>query len=286
MKILEKDIIKKLPKRQKDSHKGDFGHVLVIGGEPGMSGAVLMAAQAALRCGAGLVSVATHPHHCTVLNLTQPELMVYGIESVEQLDPLLSRADIIIMGPGMSIGSGASSLDNWWSQQLVDYCLIDKNAKKICDKAKFVIDAGALARVKKLKLKQDNWVLTPHPKEAAGLLGANLSHIQNKREEKVRVLQEKYGGVAVLKGFESLIDNGDETYLCKNGNPGMAVGGMGDVLTGMIAGFLSQGLSLFDAARLGVFVHALSADLAVKDFGECSLLPTDIFSYIPSSLMS
>jgi ADP-dependent NAD(P)H-hydrate dehydratase / NAD(P)H-hydrate epimerase len=276
MKILDqKDIGKLLPKRAPDSHKGDFGHVLVIGGEPGLSGAALMAGQAALRVGAGLVSIATHPHHSKILNLTQPELMVYGIEHVEQLDPLLAKADVIVLGPGMSIGT----FDDWWSQQLIDYCLDHENTKKLHDKLSFVIDAGALARVKKLKLKQDNWVLTPHPKEAANLLGANISHIQDKRPEKVRVAQKQYGGVCVLKGHNTLVDDGENTYLCEYGNPGMATGGMGDVLAGMIAGFLSQGLSLIDAARVGVLSHALSADLASEDFGQRSLLPTDLFSY-------
>lgn len=276
MKILEqKDIEKLLPKRAPESHKGDFGHVLVIGGEPGLSGAALMAGQAALRVGAGLVSIATHPHHSKFLNLTQPELMVHGIEYVEQLYPLIVKADVIVLGPGMSFGNP----DDWWSQQLIDYCLDNEDAKKLHDKLSFVIDAGALVRVKKLKLKQGNWILTPHPKEAANLLGSNVSPIQDKRLEKVRVAQKQYGGVCVLKGHKTLVDDGENTYVCEHGNPGMATGGMGDVLAGMIAGFLSQGLSLIDSARVGVLSHALSADLASKDFGQRSLLPTDLFSY-------
>ena len=216
--IDQKDIEKLLPKRAADSHKGDFGHVLIIGGEPGLSGAALMAGQAAARVGAGLVTIATHPHHAKFLNLTQPELMVHSIEYVEQLDPLIDKADVIALGPGMSIGN----LDDWWSQQLIDYCLDHKSTKNLHDKLSFVIDAGALARVKKLKLNQDNWVLTPHPKEAANLLGSNVSHIQNKRLEKVRVVQNQYGGVCVLKGHKTLVDDGETTYLCEHGNPGMA----------------------------------------------------------------
>jgi len=271
------DFKKLLPKRELDSHKGDFGHVLIIGGDVGYSGAVLMAATAALRVGAGLVSVATHPKHASYLNLNQPEVMVHAIEIDSNLDKLIKKADIILIGPGM--------IDSWWSQQLLDYCFINEEGSKLCNDLPMVIDAGAFFRIKKLKIKRDNWILTPHPKEAANLLGVNLNHVQDKRLEKTKRLQEQYGGVIVLKGYESIIleaddlEADDNVIICPHGNPGMAVGGMGDVLAGMISGFVAQKISLNNAAILGVFLHAQSADLAVKDYGELSLLPTDLFKY-------
>ena len=274
------DIEKLIPKRDANAHKGDFGHVLIIGGEPGYSGAVLMAAQAALRVGAGLVSIATHPKHAGFLNLAQPEVMVHAIESDFDLDKLLKLASVILIGPGMC--------ESWWSQQLLDYCFVKDEGVKLCADLPFIVDAGAFFRIKKLKLKKDNWILTPHPKEAANLLGVNLNHVLDKRLEKTQRLQEQYGGVAVLKGHQTIINYGDkdDISICPHGNPGMAVGGMGDVLAGMISGFAAQKISLRDAAVLGVFIHAYSADIAVKDIGKLSLLPTDLFRYISVILRS
>ena len=261
--LLSKNI-PKLTKRKPSSYKGSHGHVLLIGGAPGMSGAIKMAAEAALTVGAGLVSVITHPDHAAWLNINRPELMVKGVESATQLTPYLQRANVIAIGPGL--GSSA------WGQSLFHACLATSHDK--------IIDADALGLLSKLSMKQDNWVLTPHVGEAASLLGVSTSVIERDRFYAVNKIQQNFSGLCVLKGAGSLIADGDATSILELGNAGMAVAGMGDVLTGVIAGLRAQGLSLQSALRLGVSLHAKAADMAVEKKGERGLFATDLYPYL------
>jgi len=250
-----------LGKRPRSVHKGEFGHVLIIGGDMGMSGAVRMAGEAAQRVGAGLVSIATRHEHAAILNSTRPELMCHGVSSAEQLKPLLAKASVVVIGPGL----GTSE----WAEEL-------KSEVMTCD-LPMVVDADALNLLAKEKFWRDNWVLTPHPGEASRLLHKDVSEIQNDRFLAVEQIVEQFGGVAVLKGAGSLVHVKDSaTGICTEGNPGMASGGMGDVLTGVIAGLVAQGLSLVDAAQLGVVMHARAGDMAVTAVGERGLLATDL----------
>lgn len=252
-----------LSPRVRNSNKGQFGHALIIGGEHGMSGAARMAAEAAARVGAGLVSVATRGAHAVMLNLTRPELMVHSIEAREQLQPLLERATAVAIGPGL----GQST----WSQELF--------AAVIDVELPLVFDADALNLLAKQPRHSDRWVLTPHPGEAARLLTSTSRKIQEDRYSAAETLQSRYGGVCVLKGAGTVVSSGNRTSVCTAGNPGMASGGMGDVLTGMIVGLLAQGFSLTDAAELGVCVHGAAGD-AVAAGGERGLLATDLFNPI------
>jgi len=250
--------------RPKNSHKGHFGHVLVIGGSAGMSGAVLLAAQAAARCGAGLVTIATHPQHSGWLNANCPELMCYGISNTEDLEPLLTRATVIAIGPGL----GQSELAK------------DLLHKVLATSKPLVVDADALNFLSLKPQQRTNCILTPHPGEAARLLGTSTSIVQQDRFATLKSLQEQYGGIIVLKGSGTLIssDSLKPPAVCSGGNPGMASGGMGDVLTGIIASFVAQGWELEDAACMGVSLHAAAADKVAK-YGERGMLASDVFSY-------
>ena len=260
---IEAQILKTaLPKRSRTAHKGQFGHVLVIGGDKGMSGAVYMAAEAAARVGAGLVSVATRSEQATYL--TRPELMVHGVDTVEQLKPLLTQATVIAIGPGL----GQSD----WARAM--FKAIKKLEKPI------IIDADALNLLAQMPCRFYNSILTPHPGEASRLLQLSTTEIQADRFAAVAALQERFSGVCVLKGAGTLVINPQKQIsVCTLGNPGMASGGMGDVLTGVIAGLCAQGLSVFEAAKVGVYLHAKAADRAALD-GERGLLAHDLMPWL------
>jgi hydroxyethylthiazole kinase-like uncharacterized protein yjeF len=250
-----------LPPRPRSAHKGSHGHVLLIGGNSGMSGAVLMAARAALRAGAGLVSVATRPEHAVSMAMAQPELMCHGIEDARQLLPLLQAASVVAIGPGLG-------QDNW-AQGL--YAQVLQCARPL------IIDADALNLLARQPQPLLDAVLTPHPGEAARLLQQPTQTVQAGRIEAALELQSRYRATVVLKGAGSLIATGTGLYLCPYGNPGMGVGGMGDVLTGVIAALRAQGLDAAAAARCGVLIHALAGDAAAMA-GQRGLLPTDLLA--------
>lgn len=253
-----------LKPRQRDSHKGLFGHVLVVGGDYGFSGAVRLAAEAALRVGAGLVSVATRPEHAISLNLMRPEIMCHGINNVKELAPLLAKATVVVLGPGLGQSSWAKKI---WMRVL-------KSKKHL------VVDADALNLLAKKRISYPNWVLTPHPGEAARLLQMKKEIPQQDRLTAATAIQKKYKGVAVLKGSGTLVvDENGLAALCEAGNPGMATAGMGDVLSGVISGLIAQGMSLPIAAKLGVLVHAKAGDLAAKE-GERGMVASDLFPHL------
>ena len=255
-----------LPKRPKSAHKGHYGHVLVIGGDSGYTGAVIMAGEAAARSGAGLVSIATRTEHAAVISTKRPELMAHGVETPKQLSALLDKVNVVAVGPGLG--------QSQWAQALFSRVLEAR--------LPVVVDADALNLLALDPLHHDNWVLTPHPGEAARLLNCKTSDIQADRFTAIKEIQQQYGGVIVLKGNGTLIFNrSGEMALCDSGNPGMATGGMGDVLTGVIAGLLAQGLNQDTAACLGVCLHASAADMAAGN-GERGLLATDLMAPLHS----
>jgi NAD(P)H-hydrate epimerase len=251
---------RQLPRRPRQSHKGDFGHVLVIGGAPGMPGAVCLAGEAALRAGAGRVSVATHAANAAVVPARRPELMCHAVDGAAALEPLLRSASVIAIGPGLGRGD--------WSAALLEAALASG--------VPLVADADALNLLAGHPAPRDDRILTPHPGEAARLLGQSSAEVQADRRLAVCELQRRYGGTVVLKGRGTLVaSEAGLPWLCSRGNPGMASAGMGDVLTGIIAGLLAQGLSLEMAAVIGVDVHARAADVAAE-CGERGLLATEL----------
>jgi len=249
--------------RERDAHKGAFGHVLAIGGDSGMAGAIRLAGEAALRIGAGLVSIATQPEHIAALNAGRPELMAHGVGGIQELASLIERATVVAVGPGL--GQRA------WGHALWRTALIAGKA--------MVLDADALNLLAREPVAlPGQCVLTPHPGEAARLLGTDTKAIALDRFAAVRELAKRYQAVVVLKGAGTLIANAHgELSVCPWGNPGMASGGMGDVLTGVIAGLLAQGFDAWKAARFGVALHALAGDAAASTGGEAGLIASDLF---------
>ncbi len=251
-----------LPPRSRDGHKGRYGHVLAIGGDLGMGGAIRLAGEAALRLGAGLVSVATQAEHITALNAARPELMAHAVGGIQELQSLLDRASVVALGPGLGQRAWGHSL--WHTA--------------IAAGKPLVLDADGLNLLARTTLAlPGQTVLTPHPGEAARLLETDTDSIARDRYAAVRELARRHHAVVVLKGAGTLVANPHgEIAVCPWGNPGMATGGMGDVLTGVIAGLLAQGLDAWHAARAGVALHARAGDLAARD-GEAGLVAGDLF---------
>ncbi len=263
---LSAELLKKLLlPRRRSANKGDFGHSLIIGGDLGMCGAVRLASESAARVGAGLVSVATRSAHIASLNAGRPEIMYHGVGTEEDLQPLLEKATVVAAGPGL----GQSD----WSKKILNAALATKRP--------MVIDADGLNLLAQSPPKpREEWVLTPHPGEAARMIGQSVADVQNDRFAAARELQERYGGVVVLKGAGTVIATPDLAIaVCTAGNPGLATGGSGDVLTGVIASFIGQGMPVKDAAYLGVQVHAMAGDLAACD-GERGMLAGDVVAQL------
>ncbi|WP_036230023.1 bifunctional ADP-dependent NAD(P)H-hydrate dehydratase/NAD(P)H-hydrate epimerase [Marinobacterium jannaschii] len=267
-RLSAEDLAEILPPRRRTAHKGDFGHLLVVGGDIGMGGAAVMAAEAALRSGAGLVSLATRESHVAASLIRCPEVMVKAVRGAQDLEPLLQKASMVVIGPGL--GTDA------WGEQLLKAVLASGKS--------MVLDADALNLIAlhewDLGAAAAYSVVTPHPGEAARLAEQSVTQIQRDRFNSVLALQQRLGAVVLLKGAGTLISDGDATYLCDRGNPGMASGGMGDVLSGIIGALAAQGLSALDAARIGCYLHASAADLAAHELGERGITATDLINRV------
>lgn len=253
-----------LKPRRPTSHKGDQGRLLLVGGDHGTAGAIRMAAEAALRAGAGLVRVLTHIENVAPLLTARPELMVQEL-TPSSLDNGLEWADFIVIGPGMGQGP--------WG----------KNAlKKVENSHKPMLwDADALNLLAISPDKRQNRIITPHPGEAARLLNVKVSEIESDRLLAVRRLAKRYGGVAVLKGAGTLVaEESGKLAIADVGNAGMASGGMGDVLSGIIASLAGQKLPPYDAACAGCVAHGAAADAVAARYGTRGMLATDLFSVL------
>lgn len=249
-----------LPRRDRCGHKGRYGHVLLIGGNFGFSGAIRLAAETALRSGAGLVSVASRAEHHAFINIGRSELMCHATETFEAVSLLLEKASCIVIGPGLG-------QDEWAKTMLAAVLATDKPC---------VVDADALNLLAKQAQYRQHWILTPHPGEAARLLNCSTEQVGKNRFAALTELRRQYGGCCLLKGAGTLIACGDEVYVSTTGNPGMASGGMGDVLAGAIGGLLAQGLSMEQATQLAVYVHGEAGDSLAKQYGERGLLAGDM----------
>lgn len=259
---------RRLPPRKRTAHKGLFGHVFVVGGNHGMGGAALLAGESAQRVGSGLVSVLTRPEHVLGMLSGRPELMVHGVDEGHALPDAAENATVFAVGPGLGRGN--------WARNLLRLCLTaDKPSVVDADALNLIAEAPDLIDFQKRTSRRI--VLTPHPGEAARLLRTNSVDIQKDRPGAACELARRYRATVVLKGAGTLIaTEGVPLSVCDSGNPGMASGGMGDVLTGVIAGLLAQGLETHDAACLGVWLHATAGDEAARDEGERGLLASDL----------
>ncbi len=266
-RIDESELAHHLPPRQRDSHKGTHGRVLIIGGGNGMPGALRLAGEAALRVGAGLVTVAGSPGNLVAVTATRPELIYLPVSSATSLDEAIRGADVVAIGPGLGRDD--------WSQRLWATVLRAEGMPVVVD-----ADALNLLALSPVQLPRD-WILTPHPGEAGRLLGSDTREVQADRIGAARELHARFGAVVVLKGAGTLVASdaagATELAICDRGNPGMATAGMGDVLTGVIAGLRAQLDDSARAARLGVLVHALAGDSAAQR-GQRGLVASDLMA--------
>ncbi|MCG6201115.1 NAD(P)H-hydrate dehydratase [Psychromonas antarctica] len=263
-RISYSDLAYLLTPRNRCSHKGSFGKTLIIGGNLGMTGAVRLAGEAALRTGSGLVKILTREESRFALLAGCPELMVNAFDLQKKDNRVLYNwATNLVIGPGLG--------QDDWAKFLFDLILGSDLAT--------VIDADGLTLLADNPHCKKNWILTPHPGEASKLLGCSVEQVEENRFTAVRNLQQRFGGVVILKGAGTLICDGRQIYLANVGNPGMASGGMGDVLSGIIGGLLAQGLNLQQAATFAVCIHGLAGDLAAGQ-EERGLLASDLFPYI------
>ncbi len=270
----------KISPRNPASHKGDFGRVLLIGGSRGMSGAIALAGMAATRSGAGLVTLAVPDACLETVACFDPCYMTMPIacdaegrlaaSAKSALLELTTSFTSVGLGPGLSRSTGLTQL-------------VSEIYKRVT--CPMVVDADALNALAERPAGLANpggpRILTPHPGEFRRLVGTDLS--LDESHDRARRLAEEFGVIVVLKGHQSLVTDGSQSYQNETGNPGMATGGAGDVLTGVIAALLGQGFTPLDAARLGVHVHGLAGDLACDDLGEVSLVASDILEYLPES---
>jgi NAD(P)H-hydrate epimerase len=272
-----------LPPRRPDSHKGDFGRVLVVAGSRGMSGAAVLCASSALRGGAGLVRVALpegilplvaagNPCYMTA-PLPQDEHGRLAATAEADLVALARENDVVALGPGLGRGPAITALVTAVLQQVP---------------VPLVLDADGLNALQhhaeRLRQRAAPTVLTPHPAEFARLAGSDVPTVQAHRQEMAARFAAEHGVVLVLKGHGTVVTDGRQVYQNATGNPGMATGGTGDVLTGLIAALLGQHLPPFAAAQLGVYLHGLAGDLARDALGEVSLIATDLLQYLPAAL--
>lgn len=252
-----------LPKRRGSAHKGDHGRLLIVGGLA-MPGAVRLAGEAALRTGVGLVTIVTDAQGVAPIIAGRPELICNALKSAAELERLLNAADAVVIGPGLGLGRNARDF----------FGTVTGSGKAI------VLDADALTLLAEKPQQRDDWILTPHPGEAARLLGTDAAAIQRDRLGSVRAIAARYGGVCVLKGAGTLVATKDSLpWVCDCGNPGMATAGAGDVLTGIIAALVAGGCELERAAAAGVLLHARAGDRAARG-GERGLIATDLIEQL------
>jgi ADP-dependent NAD(P)H-hydrate dehydratase / NAD(P)H-hydrate epimerase len=268
-------------KRKPSSHKGDFGHVFIIAGSRRFSGAAVLSAEAALRCGAGLVTlgipesinsavIKIKPKEAMTLPLPETAEGTLSAAGYKKILAFIQGVDVVVIGPGLSRHAS--------TQQLVRRLLpvIHKPA---------VVDADGLNAVAGCPKVLRHTVVTPHPGELARLLGFSVSEAHAQRKEVAKQFARYYNVTIVLKGHRSIVADGQgKVYLNSTGNPGMATAGSGDVLTGMIAALLGQGLDMFSAAKYAVYLHGLAGDLAAREKTEISLIASDIIAYIPQAI--
>jgi len=279
-----KEIVKKIQKRSSETHKGSYGHVFVLGGSPGLTGAAYLTSMAALRSGSGLVTLGTPKSLNCIMEVKLTEVMTKPLPetakgtlsntALAEIKNFSKTLEVVAIGPGLSRNKNTG--------------LLVRNLVSSLDKP-IVLDADGLNALEgkaKLLLKaKKEIIITPHPGEMSRLIRKSVSTIQNDRRGIAKSVSKLYNCVTVLKGSRTVVANPKgELYINETGNPGMATGGVGDVLTGMIASFVGQGITSFGAAKLAVYLHGRAGDLAMREKGEISLIATDLLHKLPSVL--
>ncbi len=283
MEVIPVCEVPRLPRRAFDSHKGTFGTVQVVAGSRGMAGAAVLVGRAALRAGAGLVRVACPATVQDVVSAGNPCYTTAGIRqhadgsfgdgAAEELVELARAADVVAVGPGLGQVEGVAAFVRSVVGGLPEIPV--------------VLDADGLNAVAPFREgfpgRAEPLILTPHPGEFARLLGVPVQEVIEKREFLAVGFAAKAGVVLLLKGANTLVTDGKRLYRNTTGNPGMATGGSGDVLTGVIAALVGQGLGAFDAAALGAWVHGQAGDIAATHLGQTALIATDIIEHLPAA---
>ena len=271
-------VLAKLPDRDPRGHKGDYGRLLLLCGSRGYTGAAALAAMGALRCGAGLVflGVPESIYAIEAVKLTEPVVFplpdrdgMFATEAAEQIKARLERMDAVLIGPGLGQSDGTFA---------VLRCVLE------CFSGPVIVDADGINLISQhkdlLRGRTGITILTPHEGEASRLLGRPVTD----RQTDALLLARELGAILVLKGHQTLITDGEVVFCNPTGNPGMAVGGSGDVLAGMIAGLLGQKLSALDAAACAVWLHGAAGDLCAREMGQYAMLPTDYLEVLPRLL--
>jgi NAD(P)H-hydrate epimerase len=280
------EAIPSLPPRPSDSHKGRFGHVLVVAGSRGMAGAAALCGASALRSGAGLVRVASPAEVAAIVASFEPSYMTYplpcdeyGLIKLEPARPVLERliepTDVLVVGPGLGQSDDIRRLVRFLVTEISKPMVIDADGlNALAGQTEFL---SGLSRP---------LVLTPHPGEFARLAGAGVAEIQAERALRAAAFAGRSEGlVVVLKGAGTVVTDGRRYYVNRTGNPGMATAGAGDVLAGVIGALLGQRLPAFEAAQLGVFIHGLAGDVARDQNGEIGLIAGDIVDALPDAFV-
>ncbi len=256
-----------IPKRPSNSHKGDFGKVLVIGGSEGMGGAAILSSEASLFCGSGLVSLNTHPLNVEASLKRNPEVMALGVDSDIKIR---NKVDVILCGPGMKSDA--------WSRKAYDTIYVQKNLKAL------ILDAGALNFLSEKKITNFNndMILTPHPGEAAKLLNISTSEIQKNRINAAKSISKIYHATVVLKGKDTIISSSNckDIFVCSEGGSELSSGGTGDVLAGVISAIIAQKVNVIEACLLSVAVHARAGKIFHNDVGEIGLNASSLIPII------
>jgi NAD(P)H-hydrate epimerase len=278
--VLAVNEVPRLPPRPLDANKGTFGRVLVVAGSRGMSGAAVLCAGGALRGGAGLVRLAVPEGILPLVALANPCYMTaplpqddHGRLCTAALPPLLELVrgnSVAVLGPGLGQNADLGPMLAGVLEQTTTPLVLDADALNML-----------VGRLDALRAHQGPLVLTPHPGEFARLLGCDIPAVQSRREESAAEFAARHGVLLVLKGSRTVVTDGRRVYLNTTGNPGMATGGSGDVLGGLIAALIAQHLETFAAAQLGVYLHGLAGDLARAQVGEASLIASDLLGFLP-----
>ena len=279
------ETVPKLEPRVVDAHKGDFGKVCIIAGSVGMSGAAALAGRSALRAGAGLVRVATPKSVLPIVASIEPSFTTIPLpedssgkisaKAINIILKIVGQNDAVAFGPGVGISGAIRSV--------LDTLLEQEGLKLVIDADGLNNLAGIKDWPNKLKAKL---ILTPHPGEMKRLWsGLFRESLPDRKQQEAVQLAQHTGTTVALKGAGTVVTDGEKVYINKTGNPGMATAGSGDVLTGVITALLGQGLSNFDAAVLGVYVHGLAGDIAAEKIGQIGMITTDIIDCLPEAFL-
>ena len=279
-----KEHISKIPARKEDTHKGDFGHVFVLAGSRGMTGAAYLASQAALLSGSGLVTCGIPASLNAIMEVKLTEAMTLALPETKdaslassaekEIAKFAKKADVAAIGPGLSACAD--------TQKLVRKLLKNVTKPIVLDADGIIALAGNCDILKKRKAPT---ILTPHPGEMSRLTGKDVSAIQRNREKIALAFAKKYGVILVLKGRGTVVAaSKGNAYTNQSGNSGMSTAGVGDVLTGMIASFVGQGINPYSAAVIGVYLHGLAGDIAAKEKGQFSMIAGDLLEKLPQAI--